>query len=110
MTSKELTGTAALVTGASSGIGAATARQLAELGAGELGLQVSDAPPRRLQLSTLARGQSGLESMVNARLTSPVVHRLIADAEAARHITHAPPCREQIKTGRSFLSCLSPTF
>ncbi|TMF57231.1 MAG: SDR family NAD(P)-dependent oxidoreductase [Chloroflexi bacterium] len=33
MTSKKLSGTAALVTGASSGIGAATSRQLAELGA-----------------------------------------------------------------------------
>ena len=33
MTSKALSGTAALVTGASSGIGAATSRQLAELGA-----------------------------------------------------------------------------
>src|SRR5438445_10576400 len=33
MTAKKLTGTAALITGGSSGIGAATARQLADLGA-----------------------------------------------------------------------------
>src|SRR5437879_13846436 len=34
MTTKQLTASAALLTGAGSGIGAATARQLAELGAG----------------------------------------------------------------------------
>src|SRR6266581_3262076 len=64
---------------------------------GELGFQVPDAPLCGVQLSTLARRQSRLESSVDARLTSPVVHRLIADAEVAGHVTHAPPCCEQIK-------------
>src|SRR6266702_3984258 len=70
---------------------------------GELGFQVPDAPPCRVQLSTLARRQSGLESSVDARLTSPVVHRLIADAEVAGNITHAPAGSEQIKNPSSKL-------
>jgi len=70
---------------------------------GELGFQDSDAPPRRVQLSPLARRQSGLESSVDARLTSPVVHPLIADTEVARDITHAPPGCEQVKNPSSKL-------
>ena len=70
---------------------------------GELGFQVPDAPPCGVQLSTLARRQSGLESSVDARLTSPVVHRLIADAEVAGNITHTPAGSEQIKNPSSKL-------
>jgi len=70
---------------------------------GELGFQVSDAPPGRLQLSPLTRRQPRLESSVDTRLTSPVVHGLIADAKVARDITHTPPCGEQIKNPSSKL-------
>ena len=99
MTSK-LTGTAALVTGASSGIGAATARQLAEQGAA-----VALVARRKDRLDDLAA------DIENAGGTALVVAADITDrtqAEAAVAQTVAQFARLDILVNNAGLMLLGP--
>ncbi len=64
---------------------------------GELSFQLSDAPAGRQELGALPGGQSNLESLVDPLLPSPVVHRLIADAQVAGDISDAPSRSQQTK-------------
>jgi hypothetical protein len=64
---------------------------------GELSLQLSYPPPPCQQLSALRRRGPDFDPLVESFLSSPAVHRLLADAEVEREIPHPPAGGDQVK-------------
>jgi len=76
---------------------------------GQFGFQLSNAPPRRRQLSALRGREPGFDPLVNSLLSPPAVHRLVADAEVARDITHTSANCDQIKDSLPKLRRIAPS-
>jgi integrase len=76
---------------------------------GKFGFQLSDAPPRRRQLSALRRREPRFDPLVHPLLSSPAVHRLVADAEVDRDVTHPSASCDQVKDSLPKLRRITPS-
>jgi hypothetical protein len=77
---------------------------------GKLGFQLSDAPPRRRQLSPLRGREPGFDPLVPSLLSPPAaIHRLVAESEVARDVTHPSASRDQVKDTLAKLRWIAPS-
>ena len=76
---------------------------------GQLGFELSDPPTSRRQLSPLRGRKPGFGPLVHALLLSPAIHRLLADTEVDRDVTHASASGDQITDSLPKLRRIAPS-
>jgi hypothetical protein len=75
----------------------------------ELLLELSDPPPRRSQFSLLRRREPWLDAAVDALLSPPVIHGLVADPEILGDVRDPAAARDEVKDAPTKLRWVIPS-
>ena len=72
-------------------------------------LELSDPPPRRSQFSPLRRREPWLDAAVDALLSPPVIHGLVADPEILGDVRDPAAARDEVKDAPTKLRWVTPS-